>query len=157
MRRDEGYGMRKAGVTKVFSTGCCLFALLFGAAMISGEAFALPAGSYQNSCTTASCTDDGSTLRCPCRNKKGNTVNSGLVYGLCEGDIWNDNGTMKCKPRGSFKNSCSGYTWNESRIITVWCKKKNGDKNYGAIYQNWAGCEGDIANCDGTLTCGACP
>ena len=156
MRKDEDYSRKTVRADRAFLTGCCLVALLLGAFMMSGNAFALPAGSYQNSCTTASCTDDGSTLRCPCRNKKGKTVNSGLVYGLCDGDIWNDNGTLKCKPRGTFKKTCAGYTWNESRIITSWCKRKNGSKNYGAIYQNWAGCSGDIANCDGTLTCGPC-
>jgi len=114
----------------------------------------IPPGSW--SCRE--CTDDGSTVRCQCKTKKGSWNNTGLAYRICEPNkIWNDNGTLKCTPQGSFKRSCSSVSWNES-FLTAKCNKKkqgttwNSGFNYGQCVNNGQ----DITNCDGSLRCGGC-
>jgi hypothetical protein len=112
-----------------------------------------PAGSYKQTC--GNCTSDSSYLNCKCRyNGNYSSPSTNIYYGLCDGDIWNQNGKLKCIPRGSFKNSCGPYTWDEDSI-TASCKTKKG-KVYGSKLDDWKNCIGDIANCDGVLTCGGC-
>lgn len=55
-----------------------------------------PSGSYKNSCWC--CNFQGSTMECYCKNKKGKSVRSTLSnYSICKpGEIWNDNGMLKC-------------------------------------------------------------
>ena len=55
-----------------------------------------PSGSYQNSCWC--CNIKSSNLYCYCKNKKGKSISTGLSnYSTCKpGEIWNDNGTLKC-------------------------------------------------------------
>jgi len=111
-----------------------------------------PAGSYKQTC--GNCSDDGSRLTCQCKYK-GNYSTTSIYYGLCESQISNQNGKLKCAPRGSFKRSCGSIDWNEFRIQAI-CKTKKG-KTSGTTLENWNQCSGDIANCDGHLNCGGCP
>jgi hypothetical protein len=118
------------------------------------RALADPSGSYTKSCKD--CLDNDGELICQC-SYKGAFKGTSIFYGLCvDGSIWNDKQTLRCTIKHSFKNSCSNIYWNSSRITSASCKKKNG-KTSSTSYENWKGCEGDIANCDGTLTCGSCP
>lgn len=119
--------------------------------LASTTALAQPSGSYSKSCKD--CLDDSGQLTCQC-SYKGKYSGTSIYYGLCEGDIWNDKSKLKCSPRGSFKRSCSYISWNATRLQAT-CKKKNGGVS-GAVLPNWPGCSGDIANCDGVLTCGSC-
>lgn len=113
-----------------------------------------PSGSYTKSCKE--CVDNDGELLCQC-SYKGSYKGTSINYGLCvEGSIWNDKQTLRCTIKHSFKNSCSNIYWNSDRITSASCRKKNG-KSVNTSFNNWKSCEGDIANCDGTLTCGPCP
>lgn len=114
---------------------------------------ALPGGSYSKSCKD--CTDDGEQLICQC-SYKGKYSGTSIYYGLCEANsISNTNSKLTCTAKGSFRRSCKNISWNASRLQAV-CKTKKGKWN-GTVLSNWRSCEGDIANCDGALTCGGCP
>jgi hypothetical protein len=116
---------------------------------------ALPAGSYQQSCKN--CTDDDATVRCDCSYKSKYTATA-LDYKICDGDIWNDKSKLRCTPKGSFKRSCSSISWNSSFLTAKCNKKKSGTIwNSGFNYNNCLTNGQDIANCDGSLTCGSCP
>jgi hypothetical protein len=97
-------------------------------------------------------------VRCECKTKKGSWKNTGLAYQICEpGKIWNDNGTLKCTPQGSFKRSCSSISWNESFLTAKCNKKKSGTlQNSGFRYGQCLSASQDITNCDGSLKCGGC-
>ena len=113
-----------------------------------------PSGSYTKSCKD--CVDNDGELICQC-SYKGSYKGTSINYGLCvEGSIWNDKQTLRCTIKHSFKNSCSNIYWNSDRITSASCRKKNG-KSANTSFNNWKSCEGDIANCDGTLPCGPCP
>jgi hypothetical protein len=128
--------------------GCLL------AGVLALPALADPTGSYTKSCKD--CLDNEGELTCQCSYKK-KFKGTSIHYGLCtEGTIWNDKQTLRCTIKHSFARSCSNVLWNGSRITSATCRKKSG-KTVSASFQNWKGCDGDIANCDGTLTCGPCP
>lgn len=113
----------------------------------------LPGGSYSKTCRNCSM-EEGPMLRCECsyKNKYSGTT---LYTGLCEPNtVWNNKSKLKCTPKGSFKKSCGSISWNQTRLQAV-CKTKKG-KASGTTLPNWPGCDGDIANCDGKLTCGPC-
>ncbi len=113
----------------------------------------LPGGSYSKTCRN--CTvEEGPMLRCECsyKNKYSGTT---LYYGICETNtVWNEKSKLKCTPKGTFKKTCGSISWNQTRLQAV-CRQKNG-KPYGTTLPNWPGCNVDIANCNGVLTCGPC-
>jgi hypothetical protein len=127
--------------------------LLLAALALALPAQALPGGSYIRSCKD--CMDDGEQLICQC-SYKGKYSGTSIYYGLCEANsITNTNSKLTCTARGSFRKSCRDISWNASRLQAV-CKTKKGKWN-GTVLSGWRSCEGDIANCDGALTCGSCP
>ncbi|GEM_PF-1077436 len=128
-------------------------ALVLAALVLAVPAQALPGGSYSKTCKD--CTDDGQELVCQC-SYKGNYSGTSIYYGMCEsGSVTNTRSKLTCTARGSFRRSCKDISWNASRLQAV-CKTKKG-KWSGTVLSSWSSCDGDIANCDGALTCGACP
>jgi hypothetical protein len=128
--------------------------------MPSTPAHANPAGSYQNSCNNI--VDDGAgspTIMASCRKTNGSYNNTSLAYKICQGDIWNDNGTLRCTPKGSFRNSCGSISWNSAYLMAS-CSKGGWPKKYtwngGFSYNICLNNNQDIANCRGSLTCGGC-
>jgi hypothetical protein len=128
-------------------------AVVLGLAGTSAHAAAT--GSYTASCKNI--VDDGTTVRADCKKKNGSYVGASLAYKICQGQVWNDNGTLKCTPQGSFKNSCNSVAWNESYLMAN-CRKKNKQYlwNSGFNYNMCLNNSQDIANCDGSLQCGGC-
>jgi len=78
-------------------------ALAFGAlilAAVPAAAQALPPGSYQQTCTQLHWS--GTTLVAECRTRDGRTTGTGLANApRCVGDIWNDNGQLRCNYAGA--------------------------------------------------------
>jgi hypothetical protein len=78
-------------------------ALTFGASTLTAPpaaAQALPAGSYQQTCTQLHWS--GTTLVAECRTRDGRTTGTGLANApRCVGDIWNDNGQLRCNYAGA--------------------------------------------------------
>lgn len=129
------------------------FSLLFITQTNAYAQQSLPGGSYSKTCRNC-IMEEGPMLRCECswKNKFSGTT---LYTGICEPNtVWNEKSKLKCTPKGTFKKTCGSISWNQTRLQAV-CKQKNG-KPYGAVLSNWPGCEGDIANCNGVLTCGPC-
>lgn len=142
----------------VRSIGRIAFGALIAIASLSFspiKADAAVGGSYQQSCNNI--VDDGTTVRANCKKKNGSYVATSLAYRICQGDISNNDGKLTCTPKGSFKNSCSSISWNES-FLTANCRKKNGQNlwNSGFNYNACLANNRDIANCDGSLHCGGC-
>ncbi len=121
--------------------------------VLAVPAQALPGGSYSKTCKD--CTDDGQELVCQC-SYKNNYSGTSIYYGMCEsGSVTNTRSKLTCTAKGSFRRSCKNISWNASRLQAV-CKTKKGKWN-GTVLSSWSSCEGDIANCNGALTCGGCP
>ena len=133
---------------------------VISAVFAGSPAQAAPSGSYTNSCTNI--VDDGAgspTVSASCKKKDGSYKNTSLAYKICESEIWNDNGNLKCNPKGSFKNSCRNISWNADFLMAEcskggWPKKYlwNSGFNYHACLNN----NKDITNCRGSLQCGGC-
>lgn len=142
-------------------TGTALLVAMAGSALLPvSEAQAQPSGSYQNSCNNI--VDDGAgspSIMASCKRKNGSYKNTSLAYKICQGDIWNDDGTLRCTPKGSFKNSCRNISWNSS-FLTAECSKGGWPKKYtwnsGFSYNTCLNNNQDIANCRGSLQCGGC-
>ena len=137
-----------------------LVAITLGVFLPVSEARAAPSGSYQASCNNIVDDGEGSpSIMASCKKKDGTYKNTSLAYKICQGDIWNDSGTLRCTPKGSFKNSCRYISWNAS-FLTAECSKGgwpkkwtwNGGFSYNACLNN----NQDIANCTGSLKCGSC-
>lgn len=131
--------------------GAAAFAFTFGLTVTGAHAAA--SGSFTQSCTGI--VDDGTTVRASCKKKNGSYNNgASLAYKICSGQVWNNDGNLTCTPSGSFKNSCSSISWNES-YLTANCRKKNkkylwnSGFNYNACLNN----SQDIMNNDGSLQC----
>lgn len=117
-----------------------------------------PGGSYKDSCRQISVV--GGNLVAQCQRADGNWHNSTLNYHDCSGDIWNDNGNLKCKhsslnpsgrvPSGSYKNSCRDIRTDGNKLKAQ-CQKRNGVWNNTNI--NYKNCSGDIWNDNGDLAC----
>lgn len=116
----------------------------------------LPKGSYKSTCKDIRV--DGDYLRAKCEKRNGGWNNTKIKYKKCSGDIWNDNGELRCKksgsasvPRGSYKKSCKNY-YTEGNRLYAKCEKKNGGWKSSSI--NYKNCNKDIWNDNGNLTCG---
>lgn len=156
--------MKIIGKSRIMSAGAgaALVVAAAGSALLpAGEARANPSGSYQNSCWNIVDDGEGSpSIMATCRKKDGSSKNTSLAYKICSGDIWNDNGTLRCTPQGSFKNSCRNISWNSS-YLTAECSKggwpiKKYTWNSGFSYNTCLNNSQDIANCTGSLKCGGC-
>ena len=136
---------------RVVGVGAAAF--FFSVGLTVTPAHASASGSFTKSCTGI--VDDGTTVNASCKRKNG-TWNTGayLAYKICQGDVWNDNGNLKCTPSGSFKNSCNMISWNDS-YLTANCRKINGKYviNSGFTYNTCLSNGQDIANIDGSLQC----
>ncbi len=123
---------------------------------------ALPAGSYQQSCSNARMSGDTLMASCPGR---GRNVTSSINARGCQGsDIANADGQLTCNgygynnnpynngypPTGSYQQSCSNVRMNGD-TLTASCPGR-GRNTTSSI--DARGCRGgDIANMDGQLTC----
>ena len=148
----------------ILSLSIC--AALLGALETSAPALAQsqPNGSYLQSCRNVSVAAryrPDALLTAQCQTKKGFWRESSLYYKSCRGDIYNDNGTLRCQggqagypatlPPGSWRASCrDGYL--DGGTLHAECRQINGRWNDARLNMNrcpW----GPIANDDGRLVC----
>ena len=116
----------------------------------------LPDGSYKETCKNFRFLKQ--ILTADCEDEKGQWVNSKINLDYCEGDIRNENGTLKCKqkpapkpPSGSYKNSCRDVKVKGSKLSAS-CENKKGKWKDTSI--NYKKCDRDIWNDNGELSCG---
>ena len=127
----------------------CTFFLLTYA-----RAETLPPGSYKETCRNY--TVMGYLLRAQCKKQDGSWRDTSILYNRCEGDIWNDNGELKCHgkysylPKGSYKETCRDY-YVEGDGLKAWCKRQDGSWHNSSI--DFKNCKDDIWNDNGQLTC----
>ncbi|MFG1391710.1 CVNH domain-containing protein [Xanthobacter agilis] len=124
-----------------------------------------PPGSYLASCQEV--VFSGGALRARCRDRDGSLRISGpLSAATCPrgGDIYNDNGVLRCgwpgssptsgerPPPGSYTATCR-----DIRVVAGWlkasCKDRNGRFVDATTAVSWCPGGRDIANMDGRLTC----
>ncbi|MBC8088366.1 MAG: hypothetical protein H7Z40_13945 [Phycisphaerae bacterium] len=148
-----------------------LFSFIFGfvilawssvaASAAQGE-YAVPDGSYLNSCRNAQVAGynygEKGLLTAQCRDGRGRYVNAQLQYSNCRGDIFNNNGQLGCDtgksgrqvPFGSYLNSCRNAQV-KGRTLSAECRTKNGAYHLAQIAYRY--CRGDISNNNGQLNC----
>jgi CVNH domain len=133
------------------------------------NAHRLPSGSYQQTCRNISL--NGNVLECECRKGDGNWIHTRLNIKRCEGEIWNDNGKLKCQkqkrnkkqkgnkkqksnklsqPQGSYKQTCRNCNVYDGKLNCE-CRKGNGSWQRTII--NFSNCGGSISNINGQLRC----
>jgi len=142
-------------------------ALLCGA-FAAGPAQAQPNGSYRQSCRNVSVAGQyrpDALLTAQCQTKKGSWRESSLYYKNCRGDIYNDNGALRCQggqagnpgslPPGSWQASCrNGFL--DSRTLHAECRTFS-DRWTDARLDMSACPWGPVANNNGRLVCGGGP
>jgi hypothetical protein len=116
-----------------------------------------PSGSFDQSCS--GCRVVSGVLTCDeCRTISGNLQSSALAL-PCAGDIANCDGALTCggcpqPPDGSYAQTCTGCRVQDNVLSCDACR----DTSDGAWFSTLLlPCGGDIANCNGSLTCGGCP
>lgn len=145
-----------------------LLATLAGLLAPAGSAWAQPNGSYLQTCRdvrVAGKYRPDALLLAECQTKKGYWRESSLYYKSCRGDIYNDNGTLRCQggqagnpgtlPPGSWQASCRN-AYIDSRTLYADCRKVNGRWTDARLNLNacpW----GPVANNNGQLVCGGGP
>ena len=120
---------------------------------------ALPAGSYQQTCSDGKVA--GTTLTAKCKTMAGGLVDSSLAL-PCNGAIENNNGKLTCKgtaappkppvaalPPGSYNETCSGETV-ANNVLRARCKNRAGTMVDTSLNLP---CASSIDNIDGKLTC----
>jgi hypothetical protein len=119
--------------------------------------YAQPPGSYRNSCDLGRTRVEGNTLFSSCKDRVGNFHDTQLdEFNLCVGDIFNDNGLLKCNkgaalPPGSYTQSCEVSSVTGTTLHSN-CKDRNGNFHPTDL-EHFDQCIGDIFNDNGTLRC----
>jgi len=147
----------------VISVSICA-ALLVVLAM-PATALAQPNGSYLRSCQNVSVAGKyrpDALLTAQCQTKKGSWRESSLYYKNCRGDIYNDNGVLRCKggqagnpgslPPGNWRTSCRD-AFLDGGTLHAECRSLKGRWQDARL--NMSACPwGPVANVDGRLVCG---
>ena len=120
---------------------------------------ALPAGSYQQTCSGAKVA--GNTLTAKCKTMAGGLVDTSLPL-PCSGSIENANGKLTCKaavappkppvaalPKGSYNETCTGETV-ANNVLRAKCKNRAGTLVDTSLNLP---CATSIDHIDGKLTC----
>jgi len=141
------------GLSVAFALGCVVYGNDRGDRGYQGEA--IPGGSYRASCEGIRL--DAYRLKASCRTERGTWRRSSLDVRVCDGDIENQNGYLRCSqddryygglPPGSYLRSCTNvkvrrgqleadcrrddHGWLQSRIPVNACQRfKNRDGRLG--------------------------
>jgi hypothetical protein len=134
----------------------------------AAPAWAQPNGSYLRTCRdlrVAGKYRPDALLTAECQTRKGYWRESSLYYKHCRGDIYNDNGTLRCEggqagnpgslPAGSWRASCRD-AFLDARTLHAECRTFNGRWTDARLNMNacpW----GPVANDNGRLVCGGGP
>jgi hypothetical protein len=144
--------------------------LFIGVALLCGAFAAEPAqaqpnGSYLQTCRNVSVAGryrPDALLTAQCQTKKGYWRESSLYYKSCRGDIYNDNGALRCQggqagnpgslPPGSWRASCRD-AFVDGGTLHAECQAMNG--RWIDARLNMGACPwGPVANYNGRLVCG---
>jgi beta/gamma crystallin/CVNH domain-containing protein len=131
----------------------------------AGPAQAQPNGSYLQTCRNVSVAGKyrpDALLTAQCQTKKGSWRESSLYYKGCRGDIYNDNGTLRCSggqagnpgslPPGSWRASCRN-AFVDGGTLHAECRAISG--RWIDARLNMGACPwGPVANDNGRLVCG---
>jgi hypothetical protein len=142
-----------------------IFAALICTLSMAEPARAQPNGSYLQTCRNVSVAGKyrpDALLTAQCQNKKGSWRESSLYYKRCRGDIYNDNGALRCEgglagnpgslPRGSWRASCRN-AFLDGGTLHAECQSISGRWQDARLNMNacpW----GPVANNNGRLVCG---
>lgn len=142
-----------------------IFAALICTLSMAEPARAQPNGSYLQTCRNVSVAGKyrpDALLTAQCQNKKGSWRESSLYYKGCRGDIYNDNGALRCQggqagnpgslPPGSWRASCRN-AFLDGGTLHAECQSINGRWQDARLNMNacpW----GPVANDNGRLRCG---
>lgn len=110
-----------------------------------------PRGSYRETCEKIEV--EGNILSALCQTNSGGWEISELTdFNGCY-DIKNENGSLECVsiPSGSYQQSCDNARV-EGYDLHARCKARNG-RRQRTVLKNYYGCQGDIRNRDGYLSC----
>jgi len=108
--------------------------------------------------SSANCYDDGTNVTCETCYGEGGMKNWVQIYNkkICApNSVRYMGGELRCTPQGSFTRSCNKEVYWDASVLKATCKDKKG-KMHKTELSNYAECTGDIANCNGNLTCGGC-
>jgi hypothetical protein len=155
-------------VMRSVSLSLAIFAALICILSLAAPARAQPNGSYLQSCRDVRIAGKyrpDALLMAECQTKKGYWRESSLYYKSCRGDIYNDNGTLRCQggqagnpgslPPGSWQASCRN-AYIDGRTLYADCRKSNGRWTDARL--NVSACPwGPVANDNGRLVCGGGP
>lgn len=144
--------------------------ILIGVTLIVGSstiawAQAQPNGSYLQTCRNISVAGryrPDALLTADCQTKKGSWRESSLYYKNCRGDIYNDNGTLRCQggqagnpgslPAGSWRASCRN-AFLDAGTLHAECQTIN--RRWTDARLNMSACPwGPVVNNNGRLVCG---
>lgn len=142
-----------------------LAAALCFAAMVPASAQPVPSGSYRATCKDINVDRgrDGPVLSAVCESRNGNARESRVRLRDCRGEVYNDNGRLKCDgrevnaerwwvnemPRGSWQQSCRDARVDGGTLRAV-CD--NGRGEWKRTSMDVRRCR-DIVNDRGRLTC----
>jgi hypothetical protein len=150
--------MRSIASTVVFA------AAFAGILSMGAPAQAQPNGSYLQTCRNVRVLGEGGVaplLTAQCQTSRGTWTQSNLFYRRCRGDIFNENGNLRCEgggsgdiggmPSGTWRQSCrDGYV--DGRRLYAECRRNNGRWQDASL--NLQSCpRGPVGNNNGTLYC----
>lgn len=165
-------------LASLFAIAATASAALFATGPASAAPWDGPPGSYKQSCNNIDTQNGDLTARC--RENDGDYRYTELNnYRDCEGDIWNDNGRLRCRrednngpwpgngnndgpwggnnngngwvPQGSYRSTCR-HEDVDGGTLKAECRDNFGRWRYTEL-NNFRGCDGDIRNDNGQLRC----
>ncbi|HEX8048839.1 CVNH domain-containing protein [Rhizobium sp.] len=149
-------GTKNAAIVGFIASLGCILALVVDSTSLN--AASNPPGGYQQSCRDIAA--DGTSVVAECMNFNGDwTAQTKLNYTGCGGEIYNYDGQLKCAglppPQGTYQSTCNELRTDSDQVLHARCATING----GWITTSLAivGCQGNIANIDGTLHCNRSP
>jgi hypothetical protein len=155
-------------VMRVVTWSLSIVATVICTLSMAEPARAQPDGSYLETCRdvrVAGRYRPDALLMAECRTRKGSWRESSLYYKGCRGDIYNDNGTLRCQggqagnpgslPRGSWRASCRD-AFLDGGTLHAECRTNSG--RWADARLNMSACPwGPVANHNGRLVCGGGP
>jgi len=139
-------------IVKLASCLICLVTLI----SLSTPTFALPPGSYKQSCRN--CQQVGNRLICDCKNIE-KDYNTSIMHNASNCTrVINSDGKLKCRqrrttalPSGTYKKTCRRCAYN-GRTLACQCRTRAGIWMSTKLHRASL-CEGYIVNLNGTLRC----
>jgi hypothetical protein len=125
--------------------------LYAGIFLTPSVAWAVPGGSYLQSCSAVR--QSGSTVSAICADRNGVRLRTSIDMNVCSTNrLSNLNGRLRCEgglPQGSYQQSCQD-TVVENNVLRARCRTRSGAMRNTNLRLP---CNGSISNNDGQLLC----